>query len=59
MSAIPGKPVAVAFGAIASEAATYDVGEICSAAECFRHDVIEGAGATEMFSAIAALKVPH
>ena len=46
MSAIPGKPIAVTFGAIASETATYDVGEICSAAECFRDDVIEGAGAT-------------
>jgi hypothetical protein len=59
LSAIPGKPIAVTFRAIAVKAATYDVGEICSAAECFRHDVIEGAGATEMFSAIAALKVPH
>ena len=46
------------FGAIASEAATYDVGEICSAAECFRYDVIEGTGATEVFSAITALEVP-
>ena len=48
----------MAFGTIASEAAAYDVGEICSAAECFRYDVIESAGATEVFSAIAALEVP-
>jgi len=48
----------VTFRAIASEAATYDVGEVCSAAECFRYDVIEGAGATEVFSAIATLEVP-
>ena len=58
MSAIPGKPIAVTFGAIAGEAATYDVGEICSTAECFRNDVIESAGATEVFSAIATLEVP-
>jgi len=59
LSAIPSEPIAVTFGAIASEAAGYDVGEICSAAECFRYDVIEGAGATEVLSAIAALEVPH
>ena len=58
MSAIPGKPIAVTFGAIASETATYDVGEICSAAECFRDYVIESTGATEVFSAIATLEVP-
>jgi len=59
LSAIPRKPIAVTFGAIASEAATYDVGEICSAAECFRYDVIESAGATEVLSAIATFEVPH
>jgi len=59
LSAIPSDPVFVTFGAIASETATYDVGEICSAAECFRYDVIEGARATELFSAITALEVPH
>ena len=58
MSAIPGKPIAVTFGAIAGEAAGYDVGKICCAAECFRDDVIEGARATEVFSAITALEVP-
>ena len=47
------------FGAIASETATYDVGEICSAAECFRYDVIEGARTTEVFSAIATFEVPY
>jgi len=49
----------VTLGAIAGEAAGYDVVEICSAAECFGYDVIEGAGATEVFSAIATLEVPH
>jgi hypothetical protein len=59
LSAIPSDPVFVTFGAIASETATYDVGEICSAAECFGDDVIESTGATEVFSAITALEVPH
>jgi len=59
LSAIPSDPVFVTFGAIASEAAGYDVGEICCTAECFRYDVIEGARATEVFSAIAALEAPH
>lgn len=59
MSAIPSEPIAVTFGAIASETATYDVGEICSAAECFRYDVIEGARTTEVFSAIATFEVPY
>ena len=58
MNAIPRKPIAVTFGAIASEAATYDVGEICSAAECFRYDVIESAGAAEVFSAVRAAMIP-
>jgi hypothetical protein len=49
----------VPFGAIACEAAAYDVVEICCAAECFRDDVIEGARAAEVLAAVATFEVPH
>jgi len=49
----------VALGAVAGETATYDVVEICCAAECFGYDVIEGAGAAEVLTAIATFEVPH
>ena len=49
----------MALGAVAGETAGYDVREICSAAERFRDDVIDGAGATEWFSAVCASEVPR